>query len=273
MMMGLYWLFEKTIGTSDDFMADVADLILLAGQLILENGGETFRVEETMVRMALAGGAQKADVFAIPQGIFCTISEGLLTHTRVVRIHHRGFNLAKVLEVNRISRQLSAKILTVETAYGELLKVDRLPRRYPAGIRLLAGAIGSASFSYLLGAHLGTVFVAGITGLLVMFVMEFLQEKEVLNFVSVALAGATTALANLTIKRFWPGVQFDLAVIGSIMVLAPGLAITNSVRDALFEDLISASIRGVEAFGVALSIASGVGSVLTLYLWIGGTLP
>ena len=51
-------------------MADVADLVLLAGQLILENGGETFRVEETMVRMALAGGGQTADVFAIPQGIF-----------------------------------------------------------------------------------------------------------------------------------------------------------------------------------------------------------
>ena len=273
MMMELYWLFEKTIGTSDNFMADVADLVLLAGQLILENGGETFRVEETMVRMALAGGVQTIDVFAIPQGIFCTINEGPQTHTRVVRIHHRGFNLAKVLEVNRISRQLSAKILTVETAYGELLRVDRLPKRYPTGIHLLAGAIGSAAFSYLLGAHVGSVFVAGITGLLVMLVMGFLQKKEILNFVSVAMAGAVAALANLAIKGFWPEVQFDLAVIGSIMVLAPGLAITTSVRDALFEDLISASIRGVEAFGVALSIASGVGSVLTLYLWIGGTLP
>ncbi|WP_242833727.1 threonine/serine exporter family protein [Desulfosporosinus sp. OT] len=254
-------------------MADVADLVLLAGQLILENGGETFRVEETMIRMALAGGAQTADVFAIPQGIFCTINQGLKTHTRVVRIHHRGFNLAKVLEVNRISRQLSAEILTVETAYEELLKVDRLPRRYPTGIRLLAGASGSAAFSYLLGAHKGSVFVAGVTGLLVMFVMEFLQRKEILNFVSVAIAGAVTALANLAIRQFWPELQFDLAVIGSIMVLAPGLAITTSVRDALFEDLISASIRGVEAFGVALAIASGVGSVLTLYLWIGGNLP
>jgi len=254
-------------------MADLVDLVLLAGQLILENGGETFRVEETMVRMALAGGAQTADVFAIPQGIFCTISEGLQTHTRVARIHRREFNLTKVLEVNRISRQLSADLLTVETAYAELLRVDRLPKRYPTGIRLLAGSIGSAAFSSLLGAQVGTVFAAGITGLLVMFVMEFLQKREILNFVSLAIAGAMTALANLIIRQFWPSVQFDLAVIGSIMVLAPGLAITTSVRDALSEDLISASIRGAEAFGVALAIASGVGSVLTLYLWIGGILP
>jgi len=254
-------------------IADLADLTLLAGQLILENGGETFRVEETMVRMALAGGAQTADVFAIPQGIFCTINEGEQTHTRVARIHHRGFNLTKVLEVNRISRQLSAEILSVEAAYAELLRVDRLPRRYPSGVRLLAGAIGSAAFSYLLGARVGSVFAAGITGLLVMSVMEFLQKREILNFVSLTMAGGMTALANLAIRRFWPNVQFDLAVIGSIMVLAPGLAITTSVRDALFEDLIAASIRGVEAFGVALAIASGVGSVLTLYLWSGGTLP
>lgn len=254
-------------------MTDVADLVLLAGQLLLENGGETSRVEETMVLMALAGGGDKVDVFAIPQGIFCTINVGLQTHTRVARIHNRGFNLAKVLEVNRISRQLTVGKLTVEMAYHELLKVDGLPRRYPTGIRLLAGAIGSAGFSYLLGAHVGSVFVAGMTGLLVMLVMEFLQKKEILHFISLAIAGVITTVANLVIKLYWPTVEFDLAIIGSIMALVPGLAITTSVRDALFEDLVSASIRGVEAFGVALSIASGVGSVLTLYLWIGGTLP
>jgi len=272
-MMGLYWLFGKIIGMSDNFMVDVADLVLFAGQLILENGGETFRVEETMVRMGLAGGAQSVDVFAIPQGIFCTINKGLETHTRVVRIHHRGFNLAKVLEVNRISRQLSAGSLNVEQAYGELLKVARSKRRYPSWLRFISGALASASFSYLLGAHRGSVFVAGLTGLLVMVVIEFLEKRDVLIFVSVAIAGIMTALANLAVKSFWPALQFDLAVIGSIMVLAPGLAITTSVRDALFEDLVSASIRGVEAFGVALSIASGVGVVLTLYLWVGGTLP
>lgn len=255
------------------FMADIADLILLAGQLILENGGETYRVEETIVRMALAGGARTVDVLAIPQGIFCTINEGQETHTRVVRIHHRGFNLAKVLEVNRISRQLSEGTITVGHAYAELMQVDRSPRRYSMVVRSISGAIGSASFSYLLGAHRGSVCVAGLTGLLVMAVKEFLLKRDVSNFVSVAIAGVITAIANLVVKRFWPDVQFDLAVIGSIMVLVPGLAITASVRDALSEDLISASMRGVEAFGVALSIAIGIGSVLTLYLRMGGTLP
>ena len=175
--------------------------------------------------------------------------------------------------MNRISRQLSGGTLTVEQAYGELLNVGRMQRRYSTWLRFIAGAFASASFSYLLGAHRGSVFVAWITGLLVMIVMEFLQKRDIMIFVSVAIAGVMTALANLAVKRLWPAVEFDLAVIGSIMVLAPGLAITTSVRDALFEDLVSASIRGVEAFGVALSIASGVGAVLTLYLWIGGILP
>lgn len=254
-------------------MNNLADLVLLAGQLVLENGGETFRVEETMVRMALAGGGQTADVFAIPQGIFCTLSEGTETHTRVLRIHQRGFNLAKVLEVNRISRQLSEGILTAETAYEELLKIDRLPRRYSAGIRLIAGAIASATFSYLLGAHVGSVLVAGLTGFLVLSLMEFFQKRDVLNFFALAMAGMVTALVNLTVKQLWPGLEFNLAIVGSIMVLVPGLAITTSVRDALFEDLVSAVIRGAEAFGVAFSIASGVGVILTLYLRIGGKLP
>src|SRR5665648_45869 len=130
----------------------------------------------------------------------------------------------------------------------------------------------SAGFSYLLGAQVCAFIAAGITGLLVMLVMEFLERKEILYFVSLAIAGVITTIANLAVKRYWPFVQFDLAIIGSMMVLIPGLAITTSVRDALFEDLVSAAIRGVEAFGVALSIASGVVSVLTLYFGIGGTL-
>jgi uncharacterized membrane protein YjjP (DUF1212 family) len=254
-------------------LTGIVDLVLLAGQIILENGGETFRVEETMGRMALAAGAKTVDVFVVPQGIFCTIFIGEQSQTRVLRIHRRGFNLAKVLEVNRISRQLADEVLTVEMAYEELLKVYRLPRRYPTWIRLLAGGIASAAFCYLLGARSFSVLLAGITGLLIMFVMEFLQKREVLGFIALAIAGFIAAVVNLAAKLIWPGMEFNLTVIGSLMILVPGLAITTSVRDALFEDLISAAIRGVEAFGVALSIASGVGSVLALYLWLGGTLP
>lgn len=251
-------------------MADLADLVILAGQMILENGGETRRVEETMMHMSFAGGAKAVDVVATPPGIFCTITTEQGTFTRVARIYKRGLNLAKVLEVNRISRELSEGTLSVEAAYQELQKLDAMPRRYATWIHTLAAASASSAFTYLLGAHVGSVFVAGLTGLMVMITVDALQDRGVLHFVAVAFGGVVAAVTNLTAKIIFPSLEFDLAVVGSIMVLVPGVAITNSMRDALSEDLVSAAVRGIEALGVASSIAVGVGAVLALYIALGG---
>ncbi len=253
-------------------MGDPANLIVLAGQIILENGGDISRVEETMSRMAQACGAKEVEVFATPTGIFCTIDyEGKIL-TRVVRIHRRRYDLAKVVEVNSLSRQLEEGQIEAEQVHFKLLALKESVRRYPAMLHAFAGGMGSATFAYLYGAHWGSVLAAGLTGLLVMGVIDFLQERQMYYFVSLAIAGAVTAIANVLLKMGWPHLEFDLAVTGSIMLLAPGIAITTTVKDALNEDMMSASVRGLEAFGVALSVAVGVGTVLALYFRLGGTL-
>ena len=62
-------------------------------------------------------------------------------------------------------------------------------------------------------------------------------------------------------------------IIGSIIPLVPGLNFTNGIRDIADGDYISGSVRLLDAILVFLSIAIGVGLVLTIYrhIW-GGTL-
>ena len=43
-------------------------ILSLAGRIILENGGETYRAEDTVTRMAQAMGMTEVDVFGIPSG-------------------------------------------------------------------------------------------------------------------------------------------------------------------------------------------------------------
>ena len=254
-------------------MAELSDLLFLAGRMILENGGETIRVEETMIHMARAGGALSVDVFATPPGIFFSVTDDKGTYTRVVRIHQREINLAKVAEVNRVSRALVSGRLTVDEAYRELLSLERMPSQYPAWVRFLAGGIACGAFTYLLGAQWGSVFAAGIAGLTIMILVDLLERRGVTHFIAVAMGGVVAALINLIIWTLWPELDFDLAVVGSIMSLVPGVALTTSMRDALSEDLVSASVRGIEGLGVAMSIAVGVGVVLIFYLQLGGALP
>ena len=54
------------------------------------------------------------------------------------------------------------------------------------------------------------------------------------------------------------------------MLLVPGLAITNAIRDTISGDLISGISRGLEAFLVAVAIAAGTGVILRLWIILGG---
>jgi uncharacterized membrane protein YjjP (DUF1212 family) len=55
------------------------------------------------------------------------------------------------------------------------------------------------------------------------------------------------------------------------MLLVPGLAITNAIRDTMAGDLVAGTARTVEAIFIAAAIATGAGSMLKLWaLLVGG---
>ena len=47
-------------------MNEILQVAMFAGQMILENGGETYRVEETIWRICKIYGADEAESFATP---------------------------------------------------------------------------------------------------------------------------------------------------------------------------------------------------------------
>ena len=49
---------------------EILDLCILAGKIILESGGETNRVEDTMIRMAAAFGKKESHSFSCQRLLF-----------------------------------------------------------------------------------------------------------------------------------------------------------------------------------------------------------
>ena len=60
------------------------------------------------------------------------------------------------------------------------------------------------------------------------------------------------------------GQQVDKIIIGLVMTLVPGVAITNSVRDVIAGDFIAGQTKMTEALLTATSIALGTGIALSL---------
>ena len=100
---------------------------LLAGTIVLESGGETFRAEETVVNFCYAGGCKSVSAIAFPTGIMITVNYENDTVSSLKRIKKRGINLAKLSGVNSLVREFIGGNVSLEETYGELKKLSKLP--------------------------------------------------------------------------------------------------------------------------------------------------
>ena len=72
------------------------------------------------------------------------------------------------------------------------------------------------------------------------------------------LSAIACTLTALIAQLVYPALQVNFAIIGALMVLTPGVALTMGVRDILNGDYLSGSIRLLDALLIAGSIAGGV---------------
>ena len=144
-------------------MNEILQVATFAGQIILENGGETYRVEETIWRICKAFGAEEAESFATPTGIMASICHDGQTYSLIKRVSKRTVDLYKIDLVNDLSRNILLKNLSVKDFKIELQKINR-SERYSNTITLLFSALGAAAFAILFGGNIQDFVAAFIIG-------------------------------------------------------------------------------------------------------------
>ena len=75
--------------------------------------------------------------------------------------------------------------------------------------------------------------------------------------------------AAIALTRAGLGKDVNQIIIGNIMLLIPGIALTNSLRDMISGDIMSGMLRFFDAVLVAAAIAAGY--ILAAQVW-GGVL-
>ena len=76
-----------------------------AGKLLLENGAEIQRTEDTICRLCEAYGVEEASAFVIPTGMFLSFSYNGNTYSKIMRIRSSSLNLERINLVNELSRR------------------------------------------------------------------------------------------------------------------------------------------------------------------------
>ncbi|QKS69654.1 threonine/serine exporter family protein [Paenalkalicoccus suaedae] len=246
----------------------VMDICLLAGEIMLTYGAETYRVEETLERMARAAGFSNVHCFTTTTGIFLSFEErkGRGDMMQMVRVDNRMQDLNKVTEVNQVSREFTSGSLTVADAEERLNEIYHAKIHYPLWLIHLGAGVAGGGFSYLFGGGLSDYLPAFIAAILASIgLVEFeryLKVRFAAEFAA-AFIGGTSAIFLVFIGF---GSNMDQIIIGSLMPLVPGVPLTNAVRDLLSGDLLAGISRGVEALLTSLSIASGIALSISLFL-------
>ncbi|SHI52215.1 Uncharacterized membrane protein YjjP, DUF1212 family [Dethiosulfatibacter aminovorans DSM 17477] len=251
----------------------ILKLSLKAGRILLENGAETYRVEETINLICNSKGIENASCFVIPTGIFINLEYEGEYYSIIHRTNVKRVDLERIAMVNNFSRSFASGDLAVAYADKELEKINSAPEFKKWEI-VLGGGIVGGFFSLLFGGGLIEFPLAFATSVLVIIFTMISDKYRLPFFVKNFIGGMINMLSTLvmvkSLEYFGLGADIDSIIIGSIMPLVPGLAIVNAIRDIISGDLVSGTSRMTEAVWIAVSLALGVGTILQGYIMIFG---
>lgn len=231
--------------------------LLDIGEAMLADGAEVKRVEDTLIRMGCASGAVRMSVFVITSSMVVTmgLADGRkLTQTRRI-LSPGGTDFEKLEAFNALSRAYCKAPMPV----SELAeRVQSLKAETPSSRMLCLGnMLAAGSFALFFGGGPWDGVLAAAFAVLIFVLQRRLTpicpNKVIFNLLCALLTGMGICLC----ARLIPGLQADKIMIGDIMLLIPGIAMTNAVRDVLVGDTISGIMRLIETLLWAGSLACG----------------
>jgi Uncharacterized conserved protein len=250
----------------DDALLLAAD----AARIVLESGGETYRAEETAMAVASALGGAEAECFATPTGINLSfVGVDGRVHSITKRIKRRAMHLERLALVDTLSRDLVAGRKDFASASDELDRIERLPGLSVAASSA-AAAVGAGFFTLLFHGGWNDAIAAAVVGAVVSRFPPIMARRQLPDFFSNLVSGGVGTFLILAASALGLVANSDAAVIGMLMLLVPGVAVTNAIRDTIAGDLVAGVARGADALLSAVAISVGSGAAYAFWRLVSG---
>lgn len=241
--------------------SDIINMATDAGRLLLLGGAESFRIEETVEHIGKALG--------LPLTCYVTLTAVIVSanngvQTKLVKARISGFNLQTVDRVNSLSRDLVDGQITSAEFYEAIHDLKQQVVDFPLALKILsAGLVAMAPSLIGKGSLLDFVlmFFAGIIGYLC-YVMTDKYSKT--PYAPEFIGGFGIGLFVLISHHQVQQISTLSIILGAVMPLVPGLAMTNAIREIIMGDVLSGLVRSINAMLVVSSLVTGVWIALEL---------
>jgi uncharacterized membrane protein YjjP (DUF1212 family) len=246
-------------------LADVIDLSLWAGQLMLASGAETEQIEETVHVLGTGLGAAWMDILISPAAVAVTTVSGGEFRTKIRRVVAIHTDLNIITRVNSLSRQVAAGRLDrvgLRAALAGLNEADA--QLYPFPLRLFVAGSACAAFSQLFGGDGPAFLFAFIGGVVGYAVRTFLSDRYFNPYLIVFTTTFTAAMISGLAARVGGTASAPPAIASAVLLLVPGVHLVNAAEDLIKGHMVMGIVRGVLGLLISLSIAFAILLALSL---------
>ena len=253
---------------SEETLAHLLDL----GRAMLVSGADVNLVESWIQRLGMAAGAVDMNVFVITSSIVVTMqlpNGRHLTQTR--RIAGSCTDFQKLEELHKLSMDCEQGTISTAQLAQRIEELDR--QSIPAPFLYLGGILAAGGFAVFFGGTLADGLVSAMFGVVICLMMQFVRPFAPNTTVFNYMASLVPGLGIAALCTAVPDLHLDQIMMGDVMILIPGIAITNSLRDVLAGDTIAGILRLAESLLWAGAMALGFITAMLVVSTVCGVIP
>ena len=240
-------------------------LVLDIAEQMVISGAEVARTEYSVRRICKSFGAVRTEALSITTSLIVTLyydEYGSVTQTR--RVEKFAYNMDRLEKMNELSREICDKKLTIEEGrkrFSELMS----EKYYSFHSQILFFMLIAFTFTLFFGGSIKDALVSSFIAIIFKYIDEFARKIEINKFIPIVASSLLGGFLAIMAVRAGLADSVGKVSIGDVMLLIPGIMLTNSLRDMFGGDTITGGIRFIEATLIAVMIAVGFSASSKFY--------
>lgn len=213
------------------------------------------------------------EIWSNPTGIILSFSDptrGPLTDTtRVIRLEPGDIDLRKLCQADAIADRVMTGELDLAAGKAALRALDRPPGRRAVAMTIFSFGLASAAVAALLRTGWGDIATAAVIGWLIGALSMAAATRPRLLEASDAVAALVATLLAAGVASWLLPLTLNLVVVASLIVLLPGLMLTNAVAELTHQHLVSGTARFAGAMATLLKLTFGTVAAMQVVRLLG----
>lgn len=254
-------LSETAYATRIAFVVELADR--------LHSYGTTAQRLEAAVNAVAQRLGLDCEPWSNPTGMILSFSDpqrppGDSDTTRVIRLAPGETDLYKLCEADRIAEDVMAARIDVVEGHRSLRALDRPPSRHWQTMQVLGFGLAAGGVAGLLRLPWLDIGTAALIGLLIGVLDLLTKTRPRLKEAGDAIAGMLAGAIAIIVAAYVAPLNLNTVIIASLIVLLPGMALTNAMNELTSQHLVSGTARFAGALTTVMKLTVGTAIALTL---------